>query len=79
LSSASRDLWSRKRPVTVAKKEINDAREKIFESDDDWVEVFEADDVPVREVHKPQWKVRPNDPCPCGSWKKYKKCHGKDE
>jgi len=79
LSSASRDLWSRKRPVTVAKKEINDAREKIFESDDDWVEVFEADDVPVREVYKPQWKVRPNDPCPCGSWKKYKKCHGKDE
>ena len=21
-------------------------------------------------------KVRPNDPCPCGSGKKYKKCHG---
>ena len=22
-------------------------------------------------------KVGPNDPCPCGSWLKYKKCHGK--
>ena len=21
-------------------------------------------------------KTRPNDPCPCGSGKKYKKCHG---
>jgi uncharacterized protein YecA (UPF0149 family) len=21
-------------------------------------------------------KVRPNDPCPCGSGKKYKHCHG---
>ncbi|HCB51203.1 TPA: hypothetical protein DEP21_01280 [Patescibacteria group bacterium] len=24
------------------------------------------------ETHK---KVKPNDPCPCGSGKKYKKCH----
>jgi preprotein translocase subunit SecA len=24
-------------------------------------------------------KVRPNDPCPCGSGKKYKKCHGANE
>ena len=23
-------------------------------------------------------KIRPNDPCPCGSGLKYKKCHGKD-
>jgi preprotein translocase subunit SecA len=22
-------------------------------------------------------KPRPNDPCPCGSGKKYKQCHGK--
>ena len=21
-------------------------------------------------------KIRPNEPCPCGSGKKYKKCHG---
>ncbi|MDR0369519.1 MAG: SEC-C domain-containing protein [Candidatus Peribacteria bacterium] len=24
-------------------------------------------------------KVRPNDPCPCGSGKKYKKCCGANE
>lgn len=23
-------------------------------------------------------KIMPNDPCPCGSGKKYKKCHGKN-
>jgi preprotein translocase subunit SecA len=28
--------------------------------------------VPVRQVPK----VGRNDPCPCGSGKKYKKCHG---
>ena len=22
-------------------------------------------------------KIMPNDPCPCGSGKKYKKCHGR--
>ena len=27
----------------------------------------------VRRKHK---KVRPNEPCPCGSGKKYKHCHG---
>ena len=24
-------------------------------------------------------KIYPNDPCPCGSGKKYKKCHGKNK
>ncbi|MBR3621548.1 MAG: SEC-C domain-containing protein, partial [Clostridia bacterium] len=28
---------------------------------------------PVRNTEK---KVGPNDPCPCGSGKKYKKCSG---
>ena len=27
-------------------------------------------------VHK-ETKIYPNDPCPCGSGKKYKKCHGR--
>jgi uncharacterized protein YecA (UPF0149 family) len=26
---------------------------------------------------QPQNKIGRNDPCPCGSGKKYKKCHGK--
>ncbi|WP_424150008.1 SEC-C metal-binding domain-containing protein, partial [Selenomonas noxia] len=35
------------------------------------------------EVKKPKKedgkKVGRNDPCPCGSGKKYKNCHGKDK
>jgi uncharacterized protein YecA (UPF0149 family) len=27
-------------------------------------------------VHRTEEKVGRNDPCPCGSGKKYKKCHG---
>jgi len=30
-------------------------------------------------VRRERPKVGRNDPCPCGSGKKYKKCHGKDE
>jgi preprotein translocase subunit SecA len=31
---------------------------------------------PVQQVVRSQEKVGRNDPCPCGSGKKYKKCHG---
>ncbi|MGB9623794.1 MAG: SEC-C metal-binding domain-containing protein, partial [Phycisphaerae bacterium] len=27
-------------------------------------------------IRRTQPRVKPNDPCPCGSGKKYKKCHG---
>ena len=85
LSSASRNMWPVKRPQQPKPQE--DARAKIFESapssdSDDDVEVFEvvdADEPATNEVIKPQGKVRPNDPCPCWSGKKYKKCHWKDE
>ncbi len=33
----------------------------------------------VETIRRDQPKVGRNDPCPCGSGKKYKKCHGKDE
>ncbi|MBI3939523.1 MAG: preprotein translocase subunit SecA [Acidobacteria bacterium] len=33
-------------------------------------------DAPVRTVQRSAPKVGRNDPCPCGSGKKYKKCHG---
>jgi preprotein translocase subunit SecA len=38
---------------------------------------------PTAEEHKPEPvrvgpKVGRNDPCPCGSGKKFKNCHGKD-
>jgi len=33
----------------------------------------------VRTIRRDQPKVGRNDPCPCGSGKKYKKCHGANE
>jgi len=35
-----------------------------------------GDDAPIRTVRREEPKVGRNDPCPCGSGKKYKKCHG---
>ena len=73
LVSATDDLPAQapSQPVFVQER---DERSQLFESDDD-VEVFEADETP--QVTHPEGKVRPNDPCPCGSGKKYKRCHGK--
>jgi hypothetical protein len=34
-----------------------------------------GDDV-IKTVKRDEPKVGRNDPCPCGSGKKYKKCHG---
>jgi preprotein translocase subunit SecA len=36
-------------------------------------------DAKVEPVRRDRPKVGRNDPCPCGSGKKYKKCHGRDE
>ncbi len=38
-----------------------------------------AEDAKGETVRRERPKVGRNDPCPCGSGKKYKKCHGKDE
>ena len=35
-----------------------------------------GDDARVQTVRRDEPKVGRNDPCPCGSGKKYKKCHG---
>jgi curved DNA-binding protein CbpA len=42
-----------------------------YTGDDDW-----EDDDPVQTVRRETPKVGRNDPCPCGSGKKYKKCCG---
>lgn len=34
---------------------------------------------PVQQVVRSSAKVGRNDPCPCGSGKKFKKCHGTGE
>ena len=39
-----------------------------------WDQIFDADT--KKKLYKEQ-KVYPNEPCPCGSGKKYKKCCGK--
>jgi uncharacterized protein YecA (UPF0149 family) len=52
--------------------------------DDSGVEVYEVWNEPqdssqaayANIFDKANQKVRPNDPCPCGSGKKYKKCCG---
>ena len=33
---------------------------------------------PKKPVQRKEIKVYPNDPCPCGSGKKYKNCHGQN-
>jgi preprotein translocase subunit SecA len=35
-----------------------------------------GDDAPIKTVRRDEPKIGRNDPCPCGSGKKYKKCHG---
>ena len=39
----------------------------------------DGEEVKGETVRREKPKVGRNDPCPCGSGKKYKKCHGKDE
>jgi preprotein translocase subunit SecA len=36
------------------------------------------DEAPAKPVVRMEKKVYPNDPCPCGSGKKYKNCHGRN-
>jgi len=38
-----------------------------------------GDGAKTEPIKRDRPKVGRNDPCPCGSGKKYKKCHGKDE
>ena len=35
------------------------------------------DSGPKKSVQRTEKKIYPNDPCPCGSGKKYKQCHGR--
>jgi len=48
-------------------REQREAEEKLIKETPK-VEAIKADQAPGR-----------NDPCPCGSGQKYKKCHGKDK
>ena len=69
--------------VQEVKRDASTSREseKMVYENTDGVEIFEVNDTnqpmgtPTVFDVQPGDKVRPNDPCPCGSGKKYKKCH----
>jgi preprotein translocase subunit SecA len=42
-------------------------------------EAIQQSEIPKVQQVKGVVKIGRNDPCPCGSGKKYKSCHGKDE
>lgn len=52
---------------------------------EEWDEIFDAEtkkklykeQKASTTVHREEQKIYPNDPCPCGSGKKYKKCCGR--
>ena len=53
---------------------------------EEWNEIFDEDkrkalykEQKNSRTVKNEMKIYPNDPCPCGSGKKYKKCHGKNK
>ncbi len=56
-----------------SRKQKAESRNPIVMSADDQQFVAEQ---PTTNNQQPQSKVGRNDPCPCGSGKKYKKCHG---
>ena len=52
---------------------------------EEWKEIFDEDkrkalykEEKSSHTVRKENKVYPNDPCPCGSGKKYKKCHGRN-
>jgi uncharacterized protein YecA (UPF0149 family) len=55
------------------KREERKLRDQLTKSDDD----VPIPDMPVEQASRERSTGR-NDPCPCGSGKKYKKCCGKD-
>ncbi len=61
------------------KVEVKEAVQQDFDAQADKVNAIgatagEQHRAPIRNAGP---KVKPNDPCPCGSGKKYKKCHGR--
>ena len=61
------------------KEEIDSAGQEYAANEKDYFEPGGGADVAVKqEPVKVGPKIGRNDPCPCGSGKKYKHCHGKD-
>ena len=60
-----REIQQRRRP-----------REMVLSAPSENPEALGGSDAPVKTVHRAYPKVGRNDPCPCGSGKKFKRCHG---
>lgn len=66
------DPWSFYTPEAIAARQQRQEEEDL--EYDEWTE-YPHDPLPWPETYvRPQPKVGRNDPCPCGSGKKYKKC-----
>ena len=73
---------------SVGKKEIRELesrlqqRYEVVDCDDDWFNDFDWNPQMYEPVQQPYVrataKIGRNDPCPCGSGKKYKKCCGRN-
>ena len=86
---AKRENWERNRPATVSP--LNRATAKLMSENPDLMKDIGLQlDLDATATKLPVWKMQggkitgyggkkiyPNDPCPCGSGKKYKRCCGK--
>jgi preprotein translocase subunit SecA len=65
--------------AAVEKQEQSELKNVQYHQNEDADEALEKAnaDVKVQPVVRNSEKVGRNDPCPCGSGKKYKQCHGK--
>jgi preprotein translocase subunit SecA len=61
--------------MNVNKAEIDAAGEDYAANEKDY---FDPSPAVKQEPIRVEPKIGRNDPCPCGSGKKYKQCHGKD-
>ncbi|RZL38909.1 MAG: prepilin peptidase [Rubrivivax sp.] len=57
-------------------KDLDDAIEELVVSVADLADLTEAERYRVETIRRDTPKVGRNDPCPCGSGRKYKQCHG---
>ena len=65
-TAATRAVWDR-----VLRTQEEPKREQVAKPT-----ATSADQTDVKRPVKKGKKIGPNDPCPCGSGKKFKKCHG---
>jgi preprotein translocase subunit SecA len=64
------------RQVATSVDEIEETFQRKKKRELEQARMAGAGDMQVQQVVRSAAKVGRNDPCPCGSGKKYKKCHG---